>query len=395
MKTEIEETPAADTVMIVDDEPENLNVLDAALAHTGYRMLFFTCGERALEAARRELPGVVLLDVRMPRMNGYDVCRRFKADTRLRDIPILFLSALSSSEDITQGFLCGAVDYIAKPFREAEIVARVKTHLTLSRAHSKLTAQHQRLLALERQRDAYVHMLVHDMRSPLMALNGHLQLIGAQQDANLSAADRANLTDAMNSARMLGRMVSTVIDISRMENAAMPLQLQRTTVGSLFSAARKQVLDPSIPRKVSERIPAGCPQVVCDAELTVRIIGNLLDNAVKFSPAESEVELGAVADAAGVRLWVQDSGPGIDSAYQEAIFTMFAVAECTPQPCVPSTGIGLAFCKLAVKLQGGRIGVESQSGCGSNFWFTLPAAPQTRHAPPGARQAIRQTERSG
>ena len=136
---------ASATVMIIDDEPENLNVLATSLSHAGYRVSVFPRGELALAAARDEPPALVLLDIRMPDMDDYEVCRRFKADEKLRTIPILFISALSASEDIAACFACGGVDYIAKPFREPEVLARVRTHIALSDTYLKLSIQHEQL----------------------------------------------------------------------------------------------------------------------------------------------------------------------------------------------------------------------------------------------------------
>lgn len=360
------------TVMVIDDDVHNLDVLDAALARTGYRMLFFTAAERAIHVARENPPDLVLLDVRMPDIDGYEACRRFKADERLRDIPVLFLSALSSSDEISRGFACGAVDYITKPFQEAEVIARVRTHLALRNAYANMARQHQELLVLERQRDSYVHMLVHDMRSPLQAVLGNLQMVVAFGEGSLSENDRESLRSAIHSTRVLARMVSSVIDLSRMESAQMRLDLQWVPVGELFRSAREQVLDPSHPRPVNEEIHPQCPPVFCDVDLTVRLIGNLLANAAKYSIGTSEIVLGAKPEAEGVRIWVQDHGPGIDPASHDAIFEKFYVGATHRGMRQSSTGLGLAFCKLAIEMHGGRIGVESTPGHGSTFWVLFP-----------------------
>jgi len=141
--------PPAKTIAIVDDQPENLNVLEAALARAGYRVVVFPRGELALAAAREEPPDLGLFDVRMPDLDGYELCRRFKADERLRDIPILFISALSATEDIAAGFECGGVDYIAKPFHEVEVLARVRTHLALRQAYLELAKAFERIKTLQ------------------------------------------------------------------------------------------------------------------------------------------------------------------------------------------------------------------------------------------------------
>jgi len=363
-------------IMFVDDEPENLKILEALFSHTNYLLRFFTSGEQVLAAALDETPDVVLLDVRMPGMDGYEVCRRFKTEERLRTIPILFLSALASTEEITKGLDQGAVDYITKPFREAEVLARVRNHLALSQAYTQLAQQHTYLQELEQQRDTYVHMLVHDMRSPLMAILWHLQGIEASGSQVLSPEDAKSLQSSIHCIRMLNRMVSSVVDLSRMEHAQLTLKYQAITVSELFRSARNQVLNPLSARRVTEQIQEGCPPVSCDCELSVRMVANLLANAIKYSPEKVDVVMGAEPDSrGGVRLWIKDRGPGISRDEQEKIFEKFGVSRNTTHTGTTSTGLGLAFCKLAAEAQGGTIGVESERGCGSLFWFTLPVAP--------------------
>jgi signal transduction histidine kinase len=360
-------------IMCVDDEPENLKILEALFSHTHYLLRFFTTGEQALAAALEETPDVVLLDVLMPGMDGYEVCRCFKADELLRAIPILFLSARASTEEITKGFDQGAVDYITKPFREAEVLARVRNHLALRQAYVSLAEQHLYLQELERQRDTYVHMLVHDMRSPLLAMLGHLQLIETYGAKQLGEEDLSSLQAAIHCTRTVGRMVSTVVDLSRMEHAQLTLNCLNAPIDDLFLSARNQVLDPLSARRVSEQIQEGCPSVVCDYELSVRMIANLLANAIKYSSTASDIVMGAEPDLrGGVRLWIKDQGPGIPIEEKENIFEKFKVTPNVNQAGTTSTGLGLAFCKLAAEAQGGKVGVESEPGCGSLFWFTLP-----------------------
>jgi signal transduction histidine kinase len=157
-----------------------------------------------------------------------------------------------------------------------------------------------------------------------------------------------------------------------MESEQIPLHRVSASVHELFHTARTQSLDPASRRSVTERIAFPCPHLLCDVELSVRIIANLLANALKYSPANGEVFFGAEPCPAGVKLWVRDQGPGIPARFHTAIFEKFGVAEQPLENRPPSTGLGLAFCKMAVEAHGGTIGVESEPGKGSTFWFTLP-----------------------
>ena len=366
--------PPASTIMIVDDEPDNLNVLEATLSQAGYRVSVFPRGELALAAMQDEPPDLVLLDIRMPGMDGYEVCRRLKEDEQHRPIPVLFISALSAEEDIAASFACGGVDYITKPIREKEVLARVGTHIALRDAYHKIAGQLDELRTIERHRDTLVHMLVHDMRSPLQVILGQLEMVIECGSGNLKKEDIDGLYAAIHGTRVLGRMVSTMIDFSRMESNKMPVRLESSSLYEIFYTACGQAISPASRPRITESIDYACPRPLCDVDLSVRIVVNLLSNALKYSPSNSEITFGARADPCGVRIWVRDCGPGIKACYHKRIFEKFGVAEQPAGVRPPSTGLGLAFCKLAVEAQGGTIGIESEPGKGSTFWFTLPAA---------------------
>lgn len=374
MSETAKQATAPNTVMIIDDEPENLNVLEASLSYDGYRVCVFPSGEMALAHAHDEPPDLVLLDIRMPGLNGYEMCRRFKADDKLQSIPVLFLSALTATEDIAAGFACGGVDYIAKPFREPEVLARVRTHIALSKSYLRLASQHEQLRTLERQRDTLVHMLVHDMRSPLQVILANLEMVVESGAKDLNATDLDSLYAAIHGTRLLTRMVSTTVDLSRMESGDIPLRRESVSVYGIFGSACAQALSPSSGRKITERIAYSCPRLLCDIEITVRIVANLLANALKYALGNSKIVFGAEPDPSGVRIWVRDQGPGIPAQFHKRIFDKFGIANQPLDSRPPSSGLGLAFCKLAVEAQGGNIGVESEPGKGSTFWFTLPSA---------------------
>jgi DNA-binding response OmpR family regulator len=182
----IDASPA--TIMIVDDEPENLNVLGLMLRQEGWSVRAFPCGEMALAAAGDEVPDLVLLDIRMPGMDGYEVCRRFKANERLRPTPVIFLSAFSEPSDKVRAFEAGGVDYVTKPFAEIEVLARVHTHLRL-RQHQlhleelvrqrvqELAEAHRRLRIWDDAKNQWLNTLSHEMRTPLTGVFGITELL--------------------------------------------------------------------------------------------------------------------------------------------------------------------------------------------------------------------------
>ncbi len=368
-------------IVIVDDTPANLQLLAVMLKERGYRVRPVPGGKLALQAVGKTKPDLILLDINMPEMNGYEVCERLKADKDLADIPVLFISALDEMTDKIRAFAAGGVDYVTKPFQFEEVEARVQTHLKLHRlqieqeARSRqLQESYSRLQELEKLRDNLTHMIVHDMRSPLMGICGNLEF-AMLHCAVLPADGQASLKDAMSSARRLVDMVSSLLDVSRLEAGQMPVQrapcdLRTSAQGAVEMLGGVLNKHPVSIGAVPEAVPT-----MCDISLIQRVMVNLLGNAAKFSPHDSPIQVEFEDLPDRVRVSVRDHGSGIPPEHHARIFEKFGQVESGNPDPRHSTGLGLTFCKLAVEAHGGQIGVESTPGLGSNFWFTLPKQP--------------------
>lgn len=364
--------PVTGRIMIVDDTAQNLQFLEALLRNQGHRVYALPNGEMALKAAARERPEVILLDILMPGMDGYEVCLRLKADPELADIPVIFLSALSEPLDKVRAFQAGGVDYVTKPFQPEEVEARVRTHLELIRQRQELQAQLRKVRELERLKDSLVHMLVHDLRSPLSVVGLCLEMV-----KDVVPASDAGLTELMAAALrgtdQISKMISLLLDIGRMEEGRMPLQLVR---GNLAEAARTVVAAVGLlarGRTIAVVAPDEVP-VRFDHDLVGRVFENLLGNALKFSPERSEVRLVIEVGDGQARVSIVDQGPGIPVEQQGSLFEKFGQVRSRTRNRRLGNGLGLAFCKLAVEAHEGRIGLISEPGQGSTFWFTLPLA---------------------
>ena len=369
-------------VMAVDDTPANLVALEALLAEENFRVLQFPRGDLALRAAARQRPDIILLDIMMPDMDGFEVCRRLRQEPSLRDVPVIFISALDDVSSKLRAFSEGGVDYVAKPFQKDEVLARVKTHLRLRRQQIELDARraeaqrsYERLRDLESQRDQLVHMIVHDMRAPLMGIIGFAELLesNSQLAKDPEAAEQVGFV--LSSAFRLEAMVTTLLDISRLESNAMPVhtadcnlrQLAEDAVCALSALAREAHI--AFEPETSDLAAR------CDPALTGRIVQNLLANAIKFAPRGTiRIRFSSAPDH-HVRIEVADDGPGIPPQFLGRIFEKFGQVENRKAGTHRSSGLGLTFCKLAAEAQGGQIGVQSAEGVGSTFWIALPAAP--------------------
>ncbi|MDO8803942.1 MAG: hybrid sensor histidine kinase/response regulator [Elusimicrobiota bacterium] len=360
------------SVLMVDDIPANLELLSVMLKVRGYKVRAAVSGEMALQAARNDPPDLILLDINMPEMNGYEVCRQLKADERLKDVPVIFLSALNETMDKVKAFGAGGVDFITKPFQFEEVEARVETHLELRRQKRQLQENYTRLRELESLRDSLVHMIIHDLRSPLAGIYGFLELIKESAKNTLSTDLLRYISEAMASAKQMARIVSDVLDTSKMEGGQMKLKLEECDLGSAVEESLSGLKSLYENREIRFKSPGRPAIVLADREIVLRIIQNLLANALKFTQDGGMIRLDIAPSAGGVHVSVRDNGPGIAPEFRQKIFEKFAQVDLPAGRQKNSTGLGLTFCKLAVEAHGGSIGVDSEEGQGSCFWFELP-----------------------
>jgi len=360
------------SVLVVDDTIENLRLLSDLLGEQGYEVRAVTTGRQALQAVEHAPPDLILLDISMPEMNGYEVCRCLKAKDRSKDVPVIFLTASSDTADKVRAFDTGGVDYVTKPFQFDEVLARVKTHVALRRAQMALADSYTRLRALEQLRDDLVRMVVHDMRSPLLALRINLRLLKGAAAA-LSDDSRETLQSALETSEELSRMANDLFDVSRLEECRMPVD---RAVWDLTRMARdvRSVLGTLDVERSIEIDCAGAVEVTCDGALVRRVMENLVSNGIKHTPAGSRLRISIASGDGCVRVAVHDQGRGVPPEAREKIFEKFGTVEVRNESTYHhSAGLGLAFCKLAIEAQGGTIGVDPGVPDGSTFWFELPA----------------------
>jgi signal transduction histidine kinase len=366
--------PKAD-ILVADDTPANLRLLFQMLTDQGYKVRPVPDGQWALRAARSTLPDLILLDIRMPKMDGYQVCEQLKADERTRDIPVLFLSALGEKEDKVKAFAVGGVDYITKPFQVEEVLARVRTHLALSDLQKELEAANERLVRSNdelRERneelDAFVHTVAHDLKSPLGIVAGYAEML-ALNCAEMDADELEQLSrSAAQMAHKLARIVDNLLLLARARKAdvmAISVNMPEAVAGAL------ERLRPEIEETGAEvTVPDEWPEALGYGPWVEEVWVNYIGNAVKYGGSPPRVELGARPDGEDyARFWVRDNGPGLDQDQQTVLFIEFTrLAELRAE----GYGLGLSIVRRIVEKLGGQVGVESAVGQGSEFYFTLP-----------------------
>ena len=284
---------------------------------------------------------------------------------------MIFLTALTDTIDKVRAFDAGGVDYVTKPFQIEEVLARVKTHIALRRAQVGLAESYSRLRTVEQLRDDLVHMVVHDLRSPLGALLINLRLL--ESVAPFGDDDRQILQSAIEAAEAIEHMTNTMLDVSRLEAAKMPVdpaewdlaQMARDVCAALGTS------DVEPPRIDIES--TGVVNVTCDGALVRRVMENLVSNGLKHSPTGTRLRIAIGKGHGRARVEVHDQGRGVRPDAREKIFEKFGAVAARQASIYNSVGLGLAFCKLAIEAHGGTIGVDPGVPAGSTFWFELPA----------------------
>lgn len=373
--------PPAD-VLLVDDNPTNLDVLARVLKDQKHRVRAVTSGALALEAMRRHPPEVVLLDVVMPGMDGYETCVRIQEDPRLASIPVLFISALDAPLDKVRAFQVGGRDYVTKPFSPDEILARVEHHVSLGRLQKNLEQQNQSLVdANQKLKEIHIlkanftAMLVHDLRSPLTGVGLILEALAEGVPVKPTTVDRA-----LESFHRVQSLLDEMLDLHRSEHGQLPLQVDPIEPGpwlqgvALHFAPQAQAAEIAFQTRWSEDLPT----LSGDRSKLDRVLHNLVGNALKFTPRGGAVKLEAdVVFGSGVeaglrflRIAIIDTGRGIPAEELPFIFDPFRQAR--PTDAEHGFGLGLAIVQRLVAAHHGRITAQSQVGFGSDFTVLLP-----------------------
>jgi CheY-like chemotaxis protein len=395
------------SVMVIDDNPANLHFLSGVLTQNGYKVRPTPSGSLALKSVQSILPDLILLDIKMPDMDGYEVCRRLKANERTRDIPVLYISALMDPMDKIKGFEAGAVDYITKPFQIEEVLVRVKTHMELRKIQNRLSRQNVRLQQeiirrkqvekiIRKAKDAaevatrtksmFLANMSHEIRTPMNAIMGFANLA---LRTNLTRKQRDYLEKIRMSSNSLLEIINDILDFSKIEAGKFIIDKKKfllqdvlDDIADLFS---DQVVGKEFEMNIAIEDRVHCA-LIGDAMRIKQVLINLTSNAVKFTErgevvirvsCEQETKHSVV-----LCFMVQDTGIGISPENLENIFSAFTQVDGTYTRKYAGTGLGLAISKELVETMGGKILVESEPGRGSRFSFTVPLEKQVQAPEP-------------
>jgi two-component system sensor histidine kinase/response regulator len=359
-------------VLIVDDEPSSLFTLEMLLSAEPYEIALATNGQEALDQVEAVNPDVILLDVMMPNMTGFEVCERMKDKEEWQHIPIILVTALDGKDDLVRGLNSGADEFVTKPVSGAELRARVRSMLRIKKQYDEI----EEALKL---REDMADMIVHDLRSPLHALLLYTDLL--EQKLQSSTAYAQLTTKIRAQTNRLNSMLTDMLVLARMKSGKLALDQHMVDMSTLvMNAIDDQEAASDAKRiQIAWQLPDQPVHMRLDSKLLERTLDNLLTNAIKFSPNDSTVTIRLEhlnssgsngASRHGACLQVVDQGPGIAEEYRERIFDRYEIVTLKSED-ISQIGIGLAFCKMVVEAHGGRIFAEANEPTGSVFTLEI------------------------
>jgi signal transduction histidine kinase len=362
------------TLLIVDDNPTNLELLLDTLKDSGFKVLVAKDGPGTFQRLEHALPDLILLDVLMPGMDGFEVCRKLKENRITRDIPVIFMTSLDDTNNKIRGFQVGAVDYITKPFQQEEVMARITTHLTLRRLQQHLRQKNAELARANaeleernQELDTFAQTVAHELKNPLGLVMGFAEVIAKEGGL---PEDLRNLLEVIaKSGRKMRSIINELLLLAGMRKVEVehgPLDMH-----SIIGEAQIQLSQMIAESQAEISLPEEWPAALGHAPWIEEVWVNYLSNGIKYGGKPPRLRLGATPVDGMVRFWVRDNGPGLVPAEQSRLFIEFTQLS---QVQIRGHGLGLSIVRRIVEKLGGQVGVESTGvpGEGCTFFFTLP-----------------------
>ncbi len=348
------------TILIVDDVPENISTLFHFLDINNFEVLVARDGESAIELIEYERPDLILLDVMMPGIDGFETCRRLKKNPSSREIPVIFMTALADTLDKVKGFKIGAVDYITKPIQQQEVLARINTHVTIYKLRQQLEAKNKEL-------EAFSYTVAHDLKNPIHDLISMSDLLKTVYSDDLNIQGKECLEHILKSSYKMVDIINALLLLANVSTQG--VNLTTVDMKEVIYRAEQRLATMIEQYNAKIIIHDNFPTIISYEPWLEEVWVNYLTNAIKYGGAAPCVEIGASQEAEKICFWIRDNGLGLDKQAMTKLFTPFT--RLHQASVEEGHGLGLSIVQRIIEKLGGEVGVESELGKGSRFYFRL------------------------
>lgn len=361
-------------ILVIDDQAQNLLILSTTLRGAGYQVAAANSGEKALKILSSRQPDLILCDVIMDDMNGYEVCQRVKANPEMADIPFIFLTAQTENEQLLKGFEAGAVDYVTKPFNPRELLVRAKTHIELKKARDTIVAHTRDLERLNQEKNHFMGIAAHDLKNPLATMLISTEMVAYKSESIEPSDLKAYMQIMHKDAKRMLMIVNNLLDVNQIESGKLETHTQNfdllESCRNLVQQYQEQIRRKDL--KLHFDAPKETQSLYSDPHILYQILDNLFSNAVKYSSPEHEIWLRLKKEPLNYIIEIEDQGPGFSEEDQKQIFQKFARLSAQPTAGESSTGLGLSIVKMLAETLAAQIDYETEPGKGTCFTLKIP-----------------------
>lgn len=361
------------TLLVVDDNVNNIQVVGSILKEAGYKLAIAKDGKTALRLALQMAPDLILLDIMMPEMDGYEVCRHLKNDSSTASIPVIFLTAKSETDDIVKAFETGGIDYITKPFKKEELLVRVKNHLELVASKKIIEWQKDELAILNASKDQLFSIISHDLRSPLGAIKSFLNIFSVSNKTFTKADIDEIVALLKQNVDQTYSLLDNLLMWARSQQDAIEMKKVSLGLKALVDSSVVLLKELAVAKQIEllNLVPENM-LAFADENMLNTIVRNLISNAIKFTESKGKIICEAKFEETVIRISVTDTGIGMPKEIAEGIFDQHSYNTHYGTAGEKGSGLGLKLCSTFVQMHGGEITVDSIEGEGTVFSFTLP-----------------------
>lgn len=349
-------------ILLVEDTPEHIEAVLAVLQKNNFKIRVAKKWNTALKLLSRHQPDLILLDIFMPEMDGFELCKTIKENPAYSSVPIIFLTARDDEESIRKGFELGAQDYVIKPFHTSELLARVITHI-------KLKQQTESLKKANFELDSFCYTIAHDLKSPLLSINKLIEYLVADYGVELDSDGQELVSIIQEKSLEVMAIIDHLLDFSKMSE--MTMRHETIQLGGLFQDVYNELLKLQGPRRVELKLDS-LPGVTGDPVMMRMLVSNILSNALKYTRTRETavIEVTCSEGESEYVFTVRDNGVGFDMRYADRIFGVFQ--RLHSQNEFEGSGVGLAICQKILKRHNGRAWITGEVDKGATFYFSFP-----------------------